>query len=307
MPIITRRITNNLNYQFTIPCPGDNNNQNANLVIPASVVNLDLLTLTTEDNLWTLQPQLLSLQRVGAISVTGTLDTAQLDYDGVSSLHADANPELMGDVQLVSGTNISLSQVGHAITVNATGSGTPALPHLQTFAGNGSNVATATSILQVDLTHNSIGINTAPDTTGTYAIQQLNGASYFKNLWCHDFWVEDYVFAGICYIGTLYGATLDQPTYIGSNGDSLQGIILQDAELVPILTVDTINKIVGIGVQPDVSAKLDVQSTTQGFLPPRMSDPTTAIVSPAEGLIAYSTSTHHWLGYNGTTWVQLDN
>jgi hypothetical protein len=47
MAIIIRRITNNLNYSFTIPCPGENNNQNANLIIPASVVDLDLLTLTT--------------------------------------------------------------------------------------------------------------------------------------------------------------------------------------------------------------------------------------------------------------------
>ena len=86
MAIITRRITNLKEYQFTILCPGENNNQNANLIIPASVVDLDLLTLTTEDNLWTLYPQLLSLQRVGAIAVTGTIDTASFDYSGSLSV-----------------------------------------------------------------------------------------------------------------------------------------------------------------------------------------------------------------------------
>jgi hypothetical protein len=51
------------------------------------------------------------------------------------------------------------------------------------------------------------------------------------------------------------------------------------------------------------SSKLTVESTTQGFLPPRM---TTAqrdlISSPAAGLIIYNTSTNKHQGYNGTTW-----
>jgi len=39
----------------------------------------------------------------------------------VDSIHADASPNLVGDVQLVSGTNVTLSQVGQAITVAASG------------------------------------------------------------------------------------------------------------------------------------------------------------------------------------------
>ena len=40
---------------------------------------------------------------------------------GVTDVHSDANPALHGSVQLVSGTNVTLSQVGQAITVTATG------------------------------------------------------------------------------------------------------------------------------------------------------------------------------------------
>jgi hypothetical protein len=49
----------------------------------------------------------------------------------------------------------------------------------------------------------------------------------------------------------------------------------------------------GIGGAPAATAALDVQSTTKGLLVPRMtSTQRDAIVSPAEGLIIYNTTTH---------------
>src|ERR1035437_8444996 len=139
MAIIIRRITNNLEHEFTIQCPGEISEQNANLIIPASVVNLDLLTLCTDDTLWTLQSQLLSLQNAGAISVTGTIDTASLDYTAVATLNADSYPLLNGPVKLASGLNITLSQVGQTITIAATGD--LALPLLDNhiFVGDATN------------------------------------------------------------------------------------------------------------------------------------------------------------------------
>jgi len=53
----------------------------------------------------------------------------------------------------------------------------------------------------------------------------------------------------------------------------------------------------------NASAQLQVQSTTKGFLPPRMTTAERdAISSPAAGLIIYNTSTNKHQGYNGTTW-----
>jgi hypothetical protein len=40
-----------------------------------------------------------------------------------TTVHADSNSNLTGNVQLVSGTNVTLSQVGQAITINASGGG----------------------------------------------------------------------------------------------------------------------------------------------------------------------------------------
>jgi len=47
---------------------------------------------------------------------------------GVASLQIDSNPPIAGEVQLIAGTNISLSQTGQVVTINATGAGslTPA-------------------------------------------------------------------------------------------------------------------------------------------------------------------------------------
>ncbi len=51
------------------------------------------------------------------------------------------------------------------------------------------------------------------------------------------------------------------------------------------------------------SAMLNVVSTTQGILPPRMTTTQkTAITSPAEGLMVYDTTTHKLCCYDGTTW-----
>ena len=67
---------------------------------------------------------------------------------------------------------------------------------------------------------------------------------------------------------------------------------------------------VGIGIPPesiDVSAQLEVSSTTKGFLPPRMSEAQrNTIVTPAAGLIVYQNdaTTGFWY-YNGTAWLQL--
>lgn len=61
---------------------------------------------------------------------------------------------------------------------------------------------------------------------------------------------------------------------------------------------------VGIGTtSPNVSAALDIKSTTQGFLMPRMTElERNAIVAPAAGLFIYNLDLNCFQFYNGTTW-----
>jgi hypothetical protein len=56
----------------------------------------------------------------------------------------------------------------------------------------------------------------------------------------------------------------------------------------------------------DASAILELESTSRGFLPPRMTTvEMNAISSPATGLMIYDTTTNQWMGYDGTSWVIL--
>ena len=66
---------------------------------------------------------------------------------------------------------------------------------------------------------------------------------------------------------------------------------------------------VGIGTtSPVASAKLQINSTTMGFLPPRMTTTEiNAIVSPAEGLIVYNTTLHELCFYDGTSWRKFSH
>jgi uncharacterized protein (TIGR02145 family) len=74
--------------------------------------------------------------------------------------------------------------------------------------------------------------------------------------------------------------------------------------------LSTANAQVGVGTNtPDASAALEVQSTTQGFLPPRMTETDRQnINNPATGLMIYCTNcgTDGELQvYNGTDWTNI--
>ena len=60
------------------------------------------------------------------------------------------------------------------------------------------------------------------------------------------------------------------------------------------------------GATTEASAIVNVQSTTKGFLPPRMTTTERdAITTPAAGLMVYNTTTNKAQCYNGTTWNDL--
>ncbi|MCH2045993.1 MAG: hypothetical protein MK212_17895 [Saprospiraceae bacterium] len=60
------------------------------------------------------------------------------------------------------------------------------------------------------------------------------------------------------------------------------------------------------GTDPDASAILDIKSTTQGFLIPRMTSiQRDAISNPATSLMIYNTSISSFEFYNNTAWVKF--
>ena len=74
-----------------------------------------------------------------------------------------------------------------------------------------------------------------------------------------------------------------------------------------IFTTVSLQAQVGIGtVTPAASAQLDVSSTTQGLLPPRMTTTQRdAISSPASGLVIFNTTTNSLELKNSAGWISL--
>lgn len=76
------------------------------------------------------------------------------------------------------------------------------------------------------------------------------------------------------------------------------------------ISIGYVNSQVGVGTTtPDASSVLEVQSTTQGMLTPRMTNSQrTSISTPATGLIVYQTDgIAGFYYYTGSTWVVLIN
>jgi hypothetical protein len=65
----------------------------------------------------------------------------------------------------------------------------------------------------------------------------------------------------------------------------------------------------GVGINTTTlnsSSVFQIDSTTKGFLPPRMTTTEkNAIASPAAGLVVYDTTTNKLCCYNGSTWNDL--
>ena len=71
-----------------------------------------------------------------------------------------------------------------------------------------------------------------------------------------------------------------------------------------ILGETTQSIIIGAYAGLNSSAKVQIDSTTKGFLPPRMTTTQkTSISTPASGLVVYDTSTNFLSYYDGVTWV----
>ncbi|MFY8165133.1 MAG: phage tail protein [Sediminibacterium sp.] len=109
---------------------------------------------------------------------------------------------------------------------------------------------------------------------------------------------------------TDFGMRLRHNT--GGTGSQQEGVHFESKMnnvYTPVMTV-TQNNNVGIGnPNPNTSAKLDVTSTTQGFLPPRMTEvQRNAITNPAAGLQVWCTdcaSNGETQVFNGTAWVNM--
>jgi hypothetical protein len=151
--------------------------------------------------------------------------------------------------------------------------------------------------------------NGATSATTALLVQNSAGTEHFKT-------TDDGV-------TTITSASQSVPLYVHASGSGTGGIEISStsARRFRILATSVITTLeatntggittnsslnVGGSAAANASAVLQADSTTQGFLPPRM---TTAerdlITTPAAGLMVYNTTTSKAQCYNGTTWNDL--
>jgi hypothetical protein len=137
---------------------------------------------------------------------------------------------------------------------------------------------------------------------GTYALSVSNGSS--SGIGSQYFNAGGILYWGVNNIsGNFLIATngISYASFFTTNTRALQFGTNQTARLTIFPTTGNI----GINTITDIaSSLLTMESTTKGFLPPRMTTTQkNAIATPAAGLIVYDTTLNVLTYYNGTTWI----
>ncbi len=88
-------------------------------------------------------------------------------------------------------------------------------------------------------------------------------------------------------------------------------LLLRNALLVALLIAGGLNAygqgmaVNTTGAAANSTAILDVSSSSQGVLVPRVANPVTAITGPATGLMVYNTTTNQFNYFNGSSWTAI--
>lgn len=91
--------------------------------------------------------------------------------------------------------------------------------------------------------------------------------------------------------------------FVSSTGNVLIGTTTDAGYKLDVNGTARIQNKLSVGTPSAASAVLEVSSTTQGFLPPKMTTTQkNAIATPASGLIVYDTTLNALNFYNGTSW-----
>ena len=88
--------------------------------------------------------------------------------------------------------------------------------------------------------------------------------------------------------------------------DSTSAILVEDSAGTDMLTIKNNGQMLVGDIQSgELSAKLQIDSTTQGFLPPRMTTTQRDAMEPATGLVIYDSTTNKLQCYDGSSWNNL--
>ena len=122
------------------------------------------------------------------------------------------------------------------LTLNDSGKLSNTLTTLHTFAGV-AGVATDTSVLQVDVTHTSVGINQTPVTDGSNALGVTGGIQSST-----DIVALRYIYGIQATFSPVYSVGGSQGLTFRPSADSANGVVWQNASQVTAMSLDTTNK-----------------------------------------------------------------
>jgi hypothetical protein len=254
--------------------------------------NMSTTLQNVQDNNGSSSPLKISTQRIALGTATGT---SLLNFPDAGTTAADG---------ISFGTGVSLYRLN---STNIANNGSFACNNYNSlnFAGvinfggcssvtvnpNTLTGSSATSALSITQTHNTTG---SPDVIKIDIVNTASGA----NTRYLNFYTSGTSQFSMDRLGNMF--------YLNNGSiSSASGSFTMNHGGVQYFRSNSLGTNIGTGGLV-ASARLSVESTTQGFLPPRM---TTAqrdlIATPAEGLMIYNTSTNKPNFFDGTSWVHF--
>ena len=274
----------------------NNVNNTTDLTKPISTLTqtaLDLKLNAADTSKYTKQTYsdsalLTKLSIAGTASSATKLATARningVAFDGSGDITITA----VADAGTLTGTTLKSTVTGSSLTsVGTLANLTVTNPIVGSITGNAATATTATTAGTATTTTGNAGSATKLATA-----RNINGVAFDGS---GDITVT-------ADAGTLTGTTL-KSTITGSSLTSVGTI----ASLTTGAITNSGKVIVGASSAASASAVLEASSTTQGFLPPRMtSTQRNAISSPVAGLTIWNTTYVQLEVYNGSLWVNMN-
>jgi len=207
--------------------------------------------------------------------------------------------------------NVGLAASSNTFAINSSNGGTPTSINIDYTTGNVLIGTTTDAGYKLDVNGTARVKGTGTSGADAFTVQDNTGVQIFNvndlgQIQIGKTTAINWTFSSNSLISTQYA-------FIFSNNGS---ILTTGAASGGVFGNNNGGKISdnGIANAQVASAVLEVNSTTKGFLPPRMTGAQAeAISSPAEGLMVYATdgtgvtiTSKGWWGYDGATWVKFN-
>jgi len=262
-----------------------------------------------------------SLLGSGDLAVQATL-VSGTNIKSINSTSLLGSGDVAVQETLVSGTNIktinSTSLLGSGdITISASAGGSNTQIQF-----NDSGAFGADSLFNWDNTNKRLGVGETTPTarvhikgegatsgSSSMLLQNSAGTDLFKVRDDGRVLVDEYIYPADGTTNSRFRVSNSSGTYMYYSTGNLRlnpNLVYTSTTYGTVMTVNGGTGQFGLGVSnPHTSALMQIDSTTKGFLPPRMTSTQRDAIEATAGLIVYNTSDNTLNYYNGTSWTSF--